>query len=328
MQAADTQPAKHRARPVVGSIPSNQETTMSAHNGSTPAVAHEIQSLEILKYPRTPHLEGSRLQPGDEGQDHIRLATLQGRHAIVEEKLDGANVGLSFSQAGEMLLQSRGHFLAGGGRERQFAPFKQWAAAHEARLLERLEDRYVMYGEWLYAKHSVSYDRLPHLFCEFDVFDRREGVFLSTPRRHALLAGSPVVSVPVLCSGELPRRVKDLRDMVGPSLAKSARWNEAFEESVVRQGLDLALAWRQTDKSTLAEGLYIKLEDDWQVLGRFKWVRPDFVQTILDSGSHHSTRPIVPNGLAPGVDLYAPRPTVGWSAPPEWTRQARQGETK
>jgi hypothetical protein len=48
------------------------------------------------------------------------------------------------------------------------------------------------------------------------------------------------------------------------------------------------------------------------VTGRYKWVRPDFVQTILDSGSHHSRRPVLPNRLAPGVDLYAPTPPVSW----------------
>ena len=286
---------------------------MSAHTGSTPAVAHEIRSLEILKYPRTPHLEGSRLQPGDEGQGHVRLASLRGRHAVVEEKLDGANVGISFTSGGELLLQSRGHYLCGGGRERHFALFKQWAAAHEARLLERLEDRYVMYGEWLYAKHSVSYDRLPHFFCEFDLYDRAAGVFLSTPRRLALLAGSPIVSAPVVHEGALPQRVKALQALVRPSLAKSARWQEAFEQSVERQALDLALAWKQTDKSTLSEGLYIKIENETEVLGRYKWVRPDFVQTILDSGSHHSTRPVIPNALAPDADIYAPRPVVGWA---------------
>ena len=285
---------------------------MSAHNGSTSSVAQPTQSLPILKYPRTPHLEGSRLQPGDEGHEHVPLASLRGQHAVVEEKLDGANVGISFTEGGELLLQSRGHYL-GGGRERHFALFKQWASAHEARLLERLEDRYVMYGEWLYAKHSVSYDALPHWFCEFDIYDRVDGVFLSTPRRQALLAGSPIVSVPVLQAAAVPQSVKALRALVRPSMAKSARWREAFEESVARQGLDLALAWRQTDKSRLSEGLYIKVEDDMQVLGRAKWVRPDFVQTILDSGSHHSTRPVIPNGLAPGVDLYAPLPAVGWN---------------
>ena len=285
---------------------------MSAQSPSTDHVASNIHSLEILKYPRTPHVEGSRLQAGDEGHDHVPLAELRGRHAVIEEKLDGANVGVSFTSAGELLLQSRGHYLSGGGRERQFALFKEWARVHEDCLLERLEDRYVMYGEWLFAKHSVSYDRLPHYFLEFDVFDRRDGVFLSTPRRQALLAGAPVLGVPVLQAGPMPDTLERLRAQVRPSLAKSAGWRDAFEASVRRQGLALELAWRQTDPSELAEGLYIKLEDAQHVSGRFKWVRPDFVQTILDSGSHHSTRPIIPNGLAEGVDLYAPVPQVGW----------------
>jgi hypothetical protein len=288
---------------------------MSAHIGSTPSVDSQIQSLEILKYPRTPHIEGSRLQPGDEGHEHVRLATLAGCHAVVEEKLDGANVGISFTTGGEMLLQSRGHYLVGGGRERQFGPFRIWACSHESRLLALLEDRYVMYGEWLYAKHSVSYDRLPHWFCEFDIYDRVEQVFLSTPRRHEMLAGSPIVSVPVLQAGAMPRDIKSLRALVRPSLAKSAHWRDAFEHSVRRQALDLSLAWQQTDKSDLSEGLYIKVEDERQVLGRYKWVRPDFVQTILDSGSHHSTRPVLPNGLAPDADLYAPVPIAGWNEP-------------
>lgn len=287
---------------------------MSVHIPSTPAVDLPIHSLEILKYPRTPHIEGSRLQAGDEGQDHVLLATLAHQHAVVEEKLDGANAAISFTPAGEMLLQSRGHYLVGGGRERQFAPFKQWAQAHEGRLLERLEDRYVLYGEWLYAKHSVSYDQLPHYFCEFDIFDKQEQVFLSTARRQQLLHGSPVVSVPVLYAGTLPAKPMQLAAMVRHSLAKSSGWRAAFERAVARQNLDPERCWRQTDTSDLSEGLYIKVEDAHQVLGRYKWVRPDFVQTILDSGSHHSTRPIIPNGLADGVDLYAPVPAVGWSA--------------
>lgn len=286
---------------------------MDTHDRSTNAVDHEqIHNLEILKYPRTAHLEGSRLQPGDEDDGHVALASLQGAHAVIEEKLDGANVAVSFTGAGQMLLQSRGHYLAGGGRERQFAIFKQWAQAHEDRLIERLDDRFVMYGEWLYAKHSVSYDRLPHYFCEFDVYDRRDRVFLSTPRRRELLAGSPVISVPVLDEGPMPDSAKKLRALVRPSLAKSLRWREAFEASVRRQGLPLDVAWRQTDKSDLAEGLYIKLEDAERVVARCKWVRPDFVQATLASGSHHSTRPIVPNGLIDGVDLYAPVPAVDW----------------
>ncbi|MFY3628071.1 RNA ligase family protein [Achromobacter ruhlandii] len=278
----------------------------------TPDFRACAQSLELFRYPRTPHLEGSRLQEGDHGHDHVPYRDLRGLRLVVEEKLDGANTGISFSPAGDLLLQSRGHYLVGGGRERQFNFIKAWAQAHAGWLLQRLEDRYVMYGETLSKKHSVFYDALPHHFFEFDVFDRRTGAFLSTEARRELLAGGPVLSVPVLYDGLAPARLADLKALLRPSLAKTARWRDAFEATVRREGLDLALAWRQCDKSDLSEGLYIKVEADGRTLGRYKWVRADFVQAILAADKHHSEQPYVPNQLAPGVDLYAPRPRVDW----------------
>ncbi|MCM2571999.1 RNA ligase family protein [Achromobacter xylosoxidans] len=278
----------------------------------TPDFRACAQSLELFRYPRTPHLEGSRLQEGDHGHDHVPYRELRGLRLVVEEKLDGANTGISFSPAGDLLLQSRGHYLVGGGRERQFNFIKAWAQAHADWLLQRLEDRYVMYGETMSKKHSVFYDALPHHFFEFDVLDRRTGQFLSTAARRALLAGGPVLSVPVLYDGVAPARLADLKALLRPSLAKTARWRDAFEATVRREGLDLALAWKQCDKSDLSEGLYLKVEADGQTLGRYKWVRADFVQAILASEKHHSEQPYVPNQLAPGVDLYAPRPRVDW----------------
>lgn len=271
-----------------------------------------IHNLEILKYPRTPHLQGSRLQAGDEDAEQAPYRELIGRHIVVEEKLDGGNAGLSFDAAGELLLQSRGHYLVGGGRERQFNLYKRWAQAHADRLLQRLDDRYLMYGEWLHKKHSLYYDQLPHYYCEFDVYDRSRGCFLSTAARRALLGSLPVLSVPVLYAGTAPRRIEDLLCLLRPSLARSADWRDAFGRAVAREGLDLARAWRQCDRSDLAEGLYIKVEDDERTLARYKWVRADFVQAILDSAQHHAEQPFIPNGLAAGVDLYAPTLTQGW----------------
>lgn len=275
--------------------------------------AAELASITILRYPRTVHLEGSRLQDGDD-REYQRLTELAGCHAVIEEKIDGANTGISFTPGGRLLLQSRGHYLQGGARERQFALLHQWARAHEDALLERLEDRYVMYGEWAFAKHSVWYDRLPHYFHEFDVWDRVEQCFLSTARRRELLQETPVLPVPVLYEGEMPTRAPLLWGLVRHSLAKSNDWRERFEQAVCRHGQDLALGWRQTDRDDRGEGLYVKIESEQRVLGRFKLVRPNFIQTLLDSGSHHSTRPILPNGLASGVDLFAPRLTLTWEA--------------
>ncbi|MES2295745.1 MAG: RNA ligase family protein [Pseudomonadota bacterium] len=279
-----------------------------------------IQNLELFKYPSTQHLEGSQLQKGDQpaprsgkhSDPRASYAVLAGRHIVVEEKLDGANAGVSFSPGGELLLQSRGHYLMGGGRERQFGLFKRWANVHDDALLACLDERYVMYGEWMGKKHSVFYDRLPHLFCEFDIYDRSRAVFLSTSARKQLIGCAPVLPVPVLFAGTAPSRLDDLLALLQPSLAKSAHWRNAFEETVAREGLDLGKCWGQADKSDLAEGLYIKVEDDAVVTARYKWVRSDFVQAILDSQVHHSQQAFVPNELAPGADIYAPQLTMHW----------------
>src|SRR6187401_1412377 len=108
-------------------------------------MTNHIQNLELYKYPSTQHLQGSQLQRGDSGADkpgRAPYSALAGRYIVVEEKLDGANCGVSFGAGGDLLLQSRGHYLVGGGRERQFGILKRWAAAHESALLERLGDQY------------------------------------------------------------------------------------------------------------------------------------------------------------------------------------------
>jgi hypothetical protein len=53
------------------------------------------------------------------------------------------------------------------------------------------------------------------------------------------------------------------------------------------------------------EGLYIKVESDGVVHDRLKFVRADFVTRIVQSETHWQDRPIVPNQLAAGVDLFA-----------------------
>lgn len=274
--------------------------------------ANDFDSL--LKYPRTPHLEGSRLQPGDEGHGHVPYASLKGCWLVVEEKLDGANCGVSFSEAGDLLLQSRGHYLVGGGRERQFNLFKRWASAHEAVLLERLEDRYVMYGEWLHKKHSVFYDALPHYFTEFDVWDRKTQQFLSTRARRALLTGLPVLSVPVLYEGVAPDNLKGLLRHLGASLGRTEQWPVHYEAAAASAGLDKAQAWQLADKNFRCEGLYLKIEEGEETTGRLKWVRSDFVQAIVQSGKHHAEQPFVANRLIEGVDIFSPVLTHGWEA--------------
>ncbi len=262
---------------------------------------------DLRKYPRTRHIEGSRLQPGDHDLTAVPFASLAGEHLVVEEKIDGANAALSFDGDGRLLLQSRGHYLTGGPREKHFALFKTWAACHQRAFQERLGDRYVVYGEWVYAKHTIFYDRLPHWFLEFDVLDRVEGSFLSTPARRELLDGLPISSVPVLREGPVPD-LDSLWSLVRRSLYKSAAWRDSLRESADRSGGSTERSIKETDPEDNSEGLYIKVESRGTVQGRFKLVRPSFLTAVQDSGSHWLARPIVPNQLAPGVDIYAAAP--------------------
>lgn len=229
----------------------------------------------ILKYPRTPHIAGSRIQPGDDDMKQVARGALAGVELVVEEKLDGSNCGISFDETRRLVLQSRGHVLTGGAREEQFDLLKRWAHHHSQSLREILGARYLMYGEWLFARHTIAYDQLPHYFLEFDIWDREAGEFLGTRRRRALLEGGPVVSVPVLGATV---GVDELESFVKMSTCASSEW---------------------------MEGLYLKREEDGRVVGRYKYVREGFLQAVADAGEHWMDRPIEPNRLREGAELFA-----------------------
>jgi RNA ligase len=258
---------------------------------------------QIYKYPRTHHIQGSRLQPGDEDLNSIPFGTIQHKYVVVEEKVDGANAAISFTADAQILLQSRGHYLTGGAREKHFNLFKQWANTHAIAFWEVLGSRYILFGEWLYAKHTVFYDALPHYFLEYDVLDLQEKVFLSTSSRKRLLAGLPMVAVPVLFAGKI-ESYQQLLGMLGKSHYQTSAYLERFQAICEEKGLDVVRSLKQTDQSFLMEGLYIKVETEDVVTERYKYVRSSFLTTILESDGHWLNRPIVPNILRADVDLF------------------------
>lgn len=280
------------------------------------------------KYPSTRHLRGSQLQPGDDAGTQVDFAAIRGVPLTVEEKVDGANAGLFFDSNAELHAQSRGHELdldVRGGREKHWNLFKDWLKAIEGRLFERLLDRYIVYGEWLFAAHTVFYNRLPHYFLEFDIYDRQQDRWLDTLGRRRLLEGLPLQSVPVLKPltgfegrGPVASRIwtpadgdpglvfasqEQLVRLIAPSLFKDGQWRDDMQATAQRHGLNNRSIDRIED-SDLAEGLYCKVERDGEVVERFKIVRPAFRQTISDNNEHWLSRPILPNQLAPGLDIF------------------------
>jgi hypothetical protein len=240
---------------------------------------------EFVKYPRTPHLFGSK---GTDDDKHMGEADshhfLSDTSLIAEEKLDGTNVGIHFTSEGEIVLQCRGHFIT-EGMHPQYDLFKQWAAVKRPVLEDRLMDRFILFGEWLFARHSIHYKKLPHYFFEFDVYDKEIEDFLGLERRLALLEGISLHTVPVIHRGSLTR--DRLASLIGPS-----RFEGEFENPLTGQA------------DQLMEGLYLRTEANGLVTGRAKLVRFEFVQKVKQS-EHWQHQEMTSNRLEEGADIWS-----------------------
>ena len=188
----------------------------------------------------------------------------------VEEKVDGANLGLSFDAHGNIRAQNRGAYLhlPGSG---QWKKLGEWLALHTDALFEHLSDRFILFGEWCYAQHSIFYDRLPDWFLAFDIYDREAGRFLATTRRDRLLGEMHISKVPDIARGR-------------------------FTYSEIQKLLSQSKLTNQP-----AEGIYLRIDHgDW-LEQRAKLVRPAFIQAV----EQHWTRSAIrPNRLNPGVEDY------------------------
>ncbi len=239
---------------------------------------------DFIKYPRTPHLFGSK---GTDDDKHLSEAEsiefIADKSLIVEEKIDGTNVGIHFTSTGQMVLQCRGHLIT-QGMHPQYDLFKQWTAVKREVIEEKLEDRFILFGEWVYARHSVLYRQLPHYFLEFDIYDKEAEAFLSLEKRSLLIEGTGIETVPVLHQGTIAR--EELEELIGPS-----RFDSQFDNPVTRR----------TDN--LMEGLYLRTEAAGSVTGRAKFVRPEFVEKVKQS-THWQHQAMVPNLLKEGAEIW------------------------
>ncbi|WP_444997400.1 RNA ligase family protein [Aliikangiella sp. IMCC44359] len=234
----------------------------------------------FIKYPKTKHI-------CDYIEQYSSLNKLldNGQILVVEEKMDGTQIGICFNTEGDFQIQSRGGYIS---NEPEFSLLKQWVWEHHIDLFKLLSCRYILFGEWLYAKHTMYYDLLPDYFMEFDLFDREQQLFLNTVERKKLLNDfSFISSVRVIDYLEKPT-LKMLNTMLGKSAFIS---EDAFNQ------IDKAET-TQTDITGLMEGLYLKIEDCSKVISRYKLVRAEFIQKIIDSKSHWKQRAFRTNQLA------------------------------
>jgi hypothetical protein len=211
------------------------------------------------KYPRTLHLPWS---PGVRSDDLVMtdVSTLLDRQLVLTEKMDGSNVCLE-----RAALYARSHNQA--PRHESFHALK----ALHASLCSHVPAHWQIFGEWLWAKHSLAYDRLPAYLLVFGIRDSIQRRWLSWDDAACWAEEQGVSLVPVLWRGtcgtweELEQRVFSLsqaRTCGKEQEGIVVRWSAGF----VQEAFGIAVA---------------------------KWVRSDHVQT----DSHWAQQRLVRNRL-------------------------------
>lgn len=227
----------------------------------------------FFRFPHTPHLAwlGAGAPREDKVLDAGEARAFLTDEVVVEEKVDGANLGFSVDETGSLRGQNRGSFLDLDAPTGQWKPLKRWLSTRQYALSDALAPNLILFGEWCYAVHSVRYTRLPDWFLVFDVFDQAASAFWETERRNALALR--------------------LNLQVVPDLGRGRFALEALKKLLLKGS-------RVTDGPL--EGLYVRREQGGCLLQRAKLVRPEFMQAI---GEHWSKRQLEANqlvGTAPG----------------------------
>ncbi|GLB43541.1 putative ATP dependent DNA ligase [Lyophyllum shimeji] len=231
--------------------------------------------IGIFKFPRTPHLINLGAASSDDIVVDAAVMLSDGK-VVITEKVDGANMGFSLSSdRSRIVVQNRSHYVDSSTHE-QFKKLGLWVECHHEDLVKVLDrdpffpERYILFGEWTFATHSISYTHLPDRFLAFDLYDRSTRTWSDRESLSRILSATSISLVPVLHDGEMPSEA-ELRNMVQ---LRSKFWDGRVE------------------------GIYVKVERDKRVIARGKVVRSDFI-----AGNVHwsrGTRRV--NGLKTPVD--------------------------
>jgi ATP-dependent RNA circularization protein (DNA/RNA ligase family) len=206
---------------------------------------------DFFKFPSTPHLvllgdvevRGDKVMPESVRNDFLR------HELVVEEKVDGANLGISFDAEGNIRAQNRGAYLHLPSMG-QWKKLAAWLFPRTDALFEQLTDHYILFGEWCYAAHSVVYDRLPDWFLGFDIYDKNTARFFSCTRRDEIFRAIGIYQTPRIDRGHFT--LSKLNELLG----------------------------RSQLSDNPAEGLYLRFDEGNWLVQRAKLVRPAFVQSV------------------------------------------------
>lgn len=210
------------------------------------------------KYPRTPHLPWS---PGGTSDDK-RLSSIDnfvGKELLITEKMDGSNV----------CLTSTNVFARSHSGVPSHASFDLLKAQH-AQIKHKIDAGLSVFGEWIYAVHSINYTKLPSYFMIFGVRDDETGEWYSWDLVEELAKDLGFPTVPVLFRGY----TSDLEQLT-TDLSKNPSTCGPEKEGVVVRILG-ALEEHTFNMAKYVRKNHVQTDDHW--------MHKEITKNLLDNG--------------------------------------------
>jgi hypothetical protein len=182
--------------------------------------------MEPPPYPRIPLIEKSTGSWDDRVLAPAERLKFLSTPAIVEEKLDGANVVMYVD--GTHIVCSGRSGRSGMDRGHQLGRLRAWAGRRDADLRQVLQGGVALYAEWLWVRHSVRYTSLPDYLVCLDVWHPARG-FAPTRERDERVARAGIPTPPCLFMG-IVGSIRYLEELV----VRSAFGDEPAEGAVIR----------------------------------------------------------------------------------------------
>lgn len=204
--------------------------------------------IRPYSYPRTRHMKGS---PGATPDDIITtdndwIIPFLNREIILSEKLDGENTSIT-----NQSVYARSKYPSinpWSVNIRELFPYVK----------DYISDDEIVFGENLYAIHSIEYNNLPSYFHIFAVFNTKENIWYSWDDVVDFAGVLDLPTVPVLFRGTISSE-KELMDMINSFMSKPSTYGIEKEGVVMRLASEIK-------------------PEDWNN-SVAKWVRANHVRT-------------------------------------------------
>ena len=209
-----------------------------------------------MKYPHTPYFEFSpSVDAKDTRRDgYFNVANFLNVSIIITEKMDGSNCSLTNKKV-----------AARNGFDAPHISFDYIKSMH-SQVSEKIPEDIVVFGEWLYAKHSIHYKELSGYFQVFAVYQNGHWLSWDDVEKVSGEIGFPVVS------HSSPVTFHDTKELIG--------YITRYSENVITHG---------------GEGTVTRIAGSFSEFKNSvaKYVRKNHVQT----SSHWSKQKLIKNLL-------------------------------